>query len=872
MLPDKEVKKRSKLNASKDPEKFYATKVLSEEGFKRRQCAKCGTWFWTVNDAQLLCGDASCQGGFSFLEDNPAKNKLYYSLVWQRFSTMFKKEGYEPISRFPVVARWNPTTNFTIASIAAFQPFVISGESKPPAKKLVIPQFCLRFGDVANVGITMSHLTGFVMIGQHQFVDKKDWDQNKAFREIYNWLMDGLGLDKSDITFHEDAWAGGGNFGPCMEFFSRGVELGNQVYMMYEQIADHEKDELNIGFGYKELSLKVLDMGMGMERNAWFSQATPTIYEASFPDVIKILVEKTKVDYDTEFIRSYVPYGAFLNLDEVENIDEAWESVAEKMSVSVELLKKKLRPMTAIYSIAEHARSLLFALSDGALPSNVGGGYNLRVIFRRAQSFIDEFNWKIDLADVCELHVNELKDLFPELKQHLPEVRKILASEKKKYREAKKRNEQFIRNVLKKRIPTTEDLLTYYESHGITPDEFVEIDKELTGEPISQIEVPDNFYSLLAERQEENNHKALQKTATKKKDHLEGIYDDIPGTTILYYGDWQKTIFDAKILQVLEAKDPKYSYVILDKTAFYPTSGGQIHDKGMMNSFKVIDCVKQGKFIVHYVETDSLKEGDLVHCEIDFERRKQLTQHHTATHIINGASREVLGDHIWQAGASKTLTKARLDITHYESLSEKTLQDIEKRANEIVKENIEIKKYLLPRSEAENRFGFRLYQGGAVPGSMIRVVEIPGVDVEACGGTHLNFTSEVEEIKILKSTKVQDGIVRLEFVAGSATKETKSVAKKILSEASNLLSCLPENIPSRAEELFTKWKKAKKKKLPIEDFPLTSKEVFSSSEEEAILSETAKILKTQPEHVVKTLSKFLKQLESFKSELNKVKE
>ena len=115
MLPDKEVKKRFKKNASEDPELFYATDVLNEEGFKRRQCMTCGTWFWSTVEDKLVCGDASCQGGFSFLEDNPASNSLSYVQVWNKFSEQFQKEGYTPINRFPVIARWNPTTDFTIA-------------------------------------------------------------------------------------------------------------------------------------------------------------------------------------------------------------------------------------------------------------------------------------------------------------------------------------------------------------------------------------------------------------------------------------------------------------------------------------------------------------------------------------------------------------------------------------------------------------------------------------------------------------------------------------------------------------------------------------------------------------------------------------
>ena len=158
MLSDKDVKKRFKKEANQDPDKFYATNVLKEEGFQRKKCTKCNIQFWTVNEDQKVCGEASCQGGFTFLDNKPSQNKLYYAQVWEKFAEQFKKEGYKAINRFPVVARWNPTTDFTIASIAAFQPFVVNGEAKPPAPKLVIPQFCLRFGDVANVGVTMSHL------------------------------------------------------------------------------------------------------------------------------------------------------------------------------------------------------------------------------------------------------------------------------------------------------------------------------------------------------------------------------------------------------------------------------------------------------------------------------------------------------------------------------------------------------------------------------------------------------------------------------------------------------------------------------------------------------------------------------------------
>jgi len=240
------------------------------------------------------------------------------------------------------------------------------------------------------------------------------------------------------------------------------------------------------------------------------------------------------------------------------------------------------------------------------------------------------------------------------------------------------------------------------------------------------------------------------------------------------------------------------------------------------------------------------------------KRRTQLSQHHTATHIINRAARNVLGSHIFQAGAKKTESKAHLDITHYESVSDEQLKEIEIEANRIVKADIKINKKFYPRREAEDKFGMDIYQGGAVPGKNVRIIEIENTDVEACGGTHLNRTSETGSIKIEKSTKIQDGIVRLTFTAGRAAEASVEGEENILEETAKLLNAKPNQVPGRAEELFNIWKKTKKAKkkgtaISAEDKQLSSTEEFDGD----ALVETAKILRTQPEYVVKTIKRFL---------------
>ncbi|RME78555.1 alanine--tRNA ligase [Candidatus Woesearchaeota archaeon] len=830
MKTDKELKKEFKAKASDNPEKYYATQILKKEGFYRNTCVSCGTTFWNVDPKREICGDPSCVGGFNVVSNNPSKNTLSYIDVWKTFEEHMKKEGYASISRYPVIARWNPTTYFTIASIAAFQPFVISGEVEPPAPKLVIPQFCLRFGDVDNVGVTGSHCTGFVMIGQHQFVSPQEWDQNKAFQDLYSYITSVVGLDKTELTLHEDAWAGGGNFGPCMEFFSRGVELCNQVYMMFEQLEDGS---------IKELNIKVLDMGLGQERIAWFSQGTPNMYEAVFPSVLSKLKEATQAEYDTGLFKQFSSYSALLNIDEVEDINKAWETVASKLDIDVQVLREKVWPMVGLYSIAEHTRSLLFAIADGGLPSNVGGGYNLRVILRRALSFIDEFNWNVDLKDVATWHAQELEPIFPELKKQLPQVQKILDVEKEKYISSKNQASRLVKKIVQKEV-SVDDLVELYDSHGISPKTIQQEARKL-GKTIT---IPDNFFQLLAQRHEQKE----QKTATKKVRDIDVA--NIPPSKAKYFDDWKQVTFEATIVAI------QGNYVALDETYFYPTSGGQLHDLGTIGDAKIKDIFKQDHVIIHEVEdASSLSVGEKVSCTIDFERRKQLTQHHTSTHIINGAARTLLGDHIWQAGAAKSTEKARLDITHYEALSQELLDRIEEKANEIVKKGIPIEKYFLKRSEAEKKFGMRLYQGGAVPGSIIRVVDIGGFDVEACGGTHLNNTSEAEVIKIIKSSKVQDGVVRLEFAAGNAARALEKQESGIIEDAAKLLECSPSQVPGRAAELFSLWKQIVKKKKDV-PFKLTSTQEFSGD----LLQLTCKELKTQPEHILKTISRFLEDI------------
>lgn len=220
----------------------------------------------------------------------------------------------------------------------------------------------------------------------------------------------------------------------------------------------------------------------------------------------------------------------------------------------------------------------------------------------------------------------------------------------------------------------------------------------------------------------------------------------------------------------------KRNILILSQSAVYPTSGGQQHDKGTIRiegideEFHIKNAEKVGKVVLHILDkeipldNEALK-GRKVTVNIDRERRNQLRAHHTGTHIVFAATRKVLGPHVWQNGAKKTTEQAHLDITHYKAITKEEEQAIENEANRIINNCVTINKYFMNKADAEKQYGFHLYQGGIVPGNSLRVVNIEGVDTEACCGTHCDNTAEVGWVRILKTQRISDGIVRLYYVA-----------------------------------------------------------------------------------------------------------
>ncbi|MDA4120088.1 MAG: alanine--tRNA ligase-related protein, partial [Thaumarchaeota archaeon] len=268
--------------------------------------------------------------------------------------------------------------------------------------------------------------------------------------------------------------------------------------------------------------------------------------------------------------------------------------------------------------------------------------------------------------------------------------------------------------------------------------------------------------------------------------------------------------FKARVVKVF-----RDGYIVLNQTVFYPRGGGQEPDKGTIGNAKVVEVEKYGDVVIHKTEGKAPRAGTTVNCHVDTRRRRRITQIHTATHIINGSSRQVLGPWVWQHSAFKEEDYGRIDITHFAHLTDAEVQNIEDLANDIVRRNLPVKNTFMPRQEAEEKYGFRLYQGGVVPGKIIRVVNIGGWDIEACGGTHTRRTGEVGLIKVTKAERVQDGVERLEFVAGEAAIEYMHRMDSELQELSSVLGTQRENLPKVAKTIISELEAARSREKSL---------------------------------------------------------
>ena len=807
---------------------------LIEKGYERRKCSETSLLYWSCDPERVTCGDTHLDE-YTFIE-NPlisgfsTRGAELKDEMRERFLRFFQLRDHYKIEPYPILARWRDDIHLTIASIADFQPHVTSGLVDPPANPLTISQPCIRLTDVDAVGHSGRHLTTFEMMAHHVFNKPKEgleyyW-MNRCVELCHELFTEDLGIDALEITYVENPWSGGGNAGPAVEVIVGGLELATLVFMNLEEDEDGEYEIK--GVNYSEMDLQIVDTGYGLERFCWAAAGTPTIYEAIYPESVSWLKElcnfdqkitNLNVDDLDKLLGELSKLSGIMNIEIGSDENEIYSRLIDRLSerkldVNAEQIMDLMKPLSKIYAIPDHLHALCNMLGDGLVPSNAKEGYLARMMARRVMRMRDELGIEKTLPELAEHHIDVNFNL-DKSKQKKKGILEILSLEEERYIETLRRGKNIVANELKKHGKDVKELPDEFyfqlnDSQGIPPEMAVQIANNISG---GDIKLRMGFNAEMAQR-----HADSVKVASriKNKKILE-IESNIPETELLYYQHSFWLEFNAKVMTCQEISHENKSIshvVIMDKTAFYPEGGGQEADFGEIihpnGTTKVLDCQKQGNYVIHFVDSE-VPTASVVHGIVDYERRKQLMDHHTGVHIIGGAARKILGPHVFQAGSNVSEENGRLDITHYERLTRDDLDKIETLANQVLQEVDGTIKSELDRKDADQKYGFDLYQGGAPKTKNVRILEIGTHDIQACGGTHHDIPGKIGQIRIVRSTLVQDGVERLQIVAGNAALKYGREQDELIRNSAATFGVSEKDLPKTSSRFFEEWKLQRKK-------------------------------------------------------------
>ncbi|MCL5783512.1 MAG: alanine--tRNA ligase [Candidatus Thermoplasmatota archaeon] len=757
--------------------------LFNRIAFTKKKCTKCDSYFWTSDAERKTCGDPPCDS-YTFIGKSPISRPYTLKEMRGLFIGFFTGDhGF--LKPYPVVPRWRDDVLLVNASIYNFQPHVTSGRVKPPDNPLVMSQPSIRMTDTDLVGETGRHLTSFEMLCHDAFnyPDRFVYWKEETVEYCFKLLTEGLRIEAFRITFKEKPWSGGGNGGNAFEVFVGGLEVATLVFM---DLQEDENGEFEIdGKKYSKMSMKIVDTGYGLERLVWLSQGTPTVYEAIMSYAINEIMDKSQIQpWDSRIMgvlskisAETEPFDKSLVLDRAEN-----ELRTMGISLSAQELENFFERSRAVFVLADHTKTLMTLFADYVIPSNVKVGYLARLLIRRALRAKRDANYSGTIYDLIKLHHENMSDVI----QNFPEkfIAEALKEEEARYNDLYSRAEGIVLRVFDKNSSlSSQDLVTLYDSSGITP----ELAKRIVHDKRKNtVTIPENFNYLVISRHEQ------QRQIKKNEETFPDIF-----TRPLYYDDTSIREFNAI---VLHSED---KIVITNQTAFYPEGGGQPTDLGyFVYHGKNVDMLKaerHGNAIVHRLSS-AIPEKSRIIGHIDYARRRRLMVHHSATHLLLGVLRRVLGEHVWQSGVQKGVDRSRIDITHFHRPSTEEISLIEKECLQYITQNRSITVRNIEWNGALSKYGFRLFEGGVPEGGKVRVVEIDGVDVEGCGGTHLKSTGEIGFIKIIKVETIQEGIQRFTFAAGEAALDYVHSLYNTASLIEKELSASSENV----EEAFTK--------------------------------------------------------------------
>lgn len=715
-----------------------------------------------------------------------------------------------------IVPSNDPTLLFTSAGMVQFKPFY-SGELAVPYRRAATSQKCLRAGGKANdldeVGKTTRHMTFFEMLGNFSF---GDYFKREAIAWAWEYVTQVLKMPAGQIwvsVFHEDDeaydiwhrdmgvsearlvrlgakenfWGPAGDTGacgPCSELlYDRGadidpnadpekdpqerfIEFWNLVFPQYDQQPDGSRPPLkNRG----------IDTGMGLERLAALLQDKPTVFDT---DLLFPIIAATQELSGASYADTPVPFRV----------------------------------------IADHVRALGFMIADGILPSNEGRGYVERRLLRRAARFGRELGLeKPFLHELTAVVVELMGRQYPELRENALQIEKIVHTEEARFGSTLARGMDMLdatfEQMQKEGAPTVSGdvLFRLHDTYGfplelaadIADDRGYKVDRE-------------GFDRAMAQQRE----RARAAWTGSGEEALAPAYRRLHET----HGDSKFVGYDSthsfsKVLALVKKGDEVGSLAegeegeaILDETPFYAESGGQVGDTGVLEASEgaahvVATACPVGKMHVHKIRVTQgrISAGEPVQAAVDLEKRRPTASHHTATHLLQAALREILGEHVHQAGSLVAPEHLRFDFTHFEGVDRDRLLDIESQVNEYIRQDAPVKAKRMPLDEARSEGATALF--GEKYEDVVRVIEVEGISKELCGGTHVPTTGVIGLFKVLSESSISAGVRRIEAVCGKHAVAAVQEREQAAQEAGQLLKAGILDLPERVRSLQDENKK-----------------------------------------------------------------
>ena len=765
----------------------------------------------------------------------------------EKYLSFFESKGHLRLDSFPLVPKNDPSLLLINSGMAPMKKWFLAQE-EPPRHRVTTCQKCIRTPDIERVGITARHGTFFEMLGNFSFQDyfKEEvipwaWE----FLTSDEWMA--IPKDRLHISVYEeddeayDIWTkkvgiapdhmvrlgkednfwehGSGPCGPCSEiYFDRGPEYGCgkptcgvgcdcDRYMEIWNLVFSQFDADGKGH-YERLARPNIDTGMGLERLACVMQGVGNLFEV---DTVQSV------------------------LHHVEHIANKTYGEDPKTDISIRV-------------ITDHIRSCTFMVSDGILPSNEGRGYVLRRLLRRAARHGRMLG--IDhpfLVDLVETVIQSSESAYPELREHDAYIKKVIGTEEANFARTIDAGMNILNNMIDGLEKAHEHLLKGLDVFKLN-DTFgfpLDLTKEIAAEQGIEVD-EEGFHTEMTKQKERARAERLKKNISGWSEDLFGAldaeptvftgYETLNDTGVVVALSDEETLTDA-IATDEEAKDGVL--VVLDKTPFYAEMGGQAADHGVLNSadcsLRVLDVKKTPKgYYVHtcVLESGIVKVGDHLTAQVDKEYRMAIARNHTATHLLQAALREVLGDHVHQAGSYQDAEITHFDFTHFSAVTPEELARVQKIVNDKIYESMNVTVREMPIEEAKKLGAMALF--GEKYGKVVRVVDIEGWSTEFCGGTHVKNTAQIGGFKIVSEASVAAGIRRIEAVTGRNLLIRANLQEAMLHTVANTLKANNVTaLPVRAEAVMAENKALAKELEEIKAQVAASKvtSLFDNAEE-----------------------------------------